>query len=56
MKKLITDACTTALFFSNKIYKHIDRVSVGSPLGPVLGNIIMTDLERMSVEDLLVSI
>ena len=56
MKKLTTDACTTALFFSNKIYKHIDKVSVGSPLGPVLGNIIMTDLERMSVEDLLVSI
>ena len=52
MKKLITDACTTAVFFRNKIYKHIDRVSVGFPLGSVLANIIMTDLERMSVEDL----
>ena len=47
LKKLLIDACTKNSFiFSNKIYEQKDSVSMGSPLGPVLANIIMTDLEK----------
>ena len=53
MKKLIIDSCTkTAFSFNNKIYKQIDGVLMGSPLGPVLANIIMTELEKIIVKDL----
>ena len=53
MKKLIIDSCTkTAFSFNNKIYKLIDGVSMGSPLGPVLANIITTELEKIIVKDL----
>lgn len=54
MKKLILDACTkTAFSFNNKFYKQIDGVSMGSPLGPVLANIIMTELENTIVKELI---
>ena len=47
MKKLLIDACTkTSFIFNNTIYEQKDGVSIGSPLGPVLANIIMTDLEK----------
>ena len=47
LKKLLIDACTkTSFIFNNKIYEQKDGVSIGSPLGPVLANIIMTDLEK----------
>ena len=47
MKELIIYACTKTTFcFNNKIYKQINRVSMESLLGPVLGNIIMSELER----------
>ena len=47
MKKLLNDACSkTALTFNDKIYKQIDCVSMGSPLGPLLANIFMTELEK----------
>ena len=53
MKKLIIGSCTkTAFSFNNKIYKQIDRVSMGSPLGLFLANIIMTELEMIIVKDL----
>ena len=53
MKKLIIYSCTkTAFSFNNKICKQIDRVSMGSPLGPVLANIIMTELKKIIVKDL----
>ena len=53
MKILIIYSCTkTAFSFNNKICKQIDRVSMGSPLGPVLANIIMTELEKIIVKDL----
>ena len=43
LKKLISDSCKkTAFSFDNKIYEQIDGVSMGSSLGPVLANIIMT--------------
>ena len=51
MKKLLKDCCTkNALTFNNVIYKQIDCVSMGSCLGPVLANIIMTELETVTVD------
>ena len=53
MKKLLLDACTkTAFSFNSKFYKQIDGVSMGSPLGPVLTNIIIIELERTIVKEL----
>ena len=53
MKKLILDACIKTVFcFNNKFYKQIDGVSIGSPLGPVLANIIMIELETTIVKEL----
>ena len=53
MKKLILDACTKTVFsFNNKFYKQIDAVFMGSPLGPVLANIIMIKLESTTVKEL----
>ena len=46
LKKIILDTCTkTALSFNNKFYQQKDDVSRGSSLGPVLANIVMTELE-----------
>ena len=51
MKKITIDSCTKTLFsFNNKIYKQIDGVSMGSSLGPILGNNIMTELEKIIVK------
>ena len=53
MKKLIIGSCTKTVFsFNNKIYKQIDGALMGSLLGPVLANIIMTELEKIIVKDL----
>ena len=50
-KKLIKDSCTkTAFSFYGKISKQIDGVSMGSPLGPVLANVIRTEFERLVVD------
>ena len=43
----------TAFSYNNKLYKQIDGVSMGSSLGPVLANIIMTELEKIVVSDLI---
>ena len=46
LKKLILDTCTKTVFsFMNKLYQQKDGVSMGSSLGPVLANNIMTELE-----------
>ena len=51
MKKLILDACIKTLFsFNSKLYEQIDVVPMGSPLGPVLANIIVIKLERIIVK------
>ena len=43
IRKLLKDTCKkTAFVFDNEIYEQIDGVSVGSPLAPVVANIIMT--------------
>ena len=51
LKKLLIDVCTkTSFIFNNKIYEQKDGVSMGSPLGPVLVNIIMTELEKKVIK------
>ena len=53
LKKLILDSCTKTIFSSNgKLYKQIDGVSMGSPLGPTLANIIMTEFEDIIIKPL----
>ena len=53
LRKLILDSCNkTAFSFNNKIYEQIDGVSMGSSLGPVLANIILTEFEKLIVSDL----
>ena len=48
------DCCTkTAIAFNVTIRKQKDGVSMGSSLGPVLANIIMTEFERVIVEPLI---
>ena len=52
MKELILDACTKTVFsFKSKFYRQIDGASMGSPLGPLLAN-IMTELESTIVKEL----
>ena len=50
MKKLLT-LCTKNVHFSfnNEIYIQLDRVAMGSPLGPVIANIFMVELETTLV-------
>ena len=50
MKKLL-EVCTKELHFSfdNGIYRQRDGVAMGSPLGPVLENIFMVQLEKSLV-------
>ena len=53
MRKLIKDTCKkTAFVFDNEIYEQIDGVSMGSPLAPVLANIVMTELENTIIKRL----
>ena len=53
MLKLIKDTCKkTAFSFDNIIYERIGGVSRGSPLAPILANIIMTELEKSVVQKL----
>ena len=53
LKKLILDTCSkTAFMFDNTIYEQKDGVSMGASLGPVLANIIMTELENKVVDKL----
>ena len=48
LKKLILDSCNkTAFSFNDKIYEQIDGVSMGSPLGSFLANIILTEFEKL---------
>ena len=51
LKKLIMDTCSkTAFSCNNVLYEQIDGVSMGACLGPVLANIIMTELEKVVVD------
>ena len=54
LKKLILDTCTKSAFnINNTLYEQKDRVSMGSSLGPVLANIIMTELEETIIQQLI---
>ncbi|XP_066932663.1 uncharacterized protein [Clytia hemisphaerica] len=54
LKKLILDTCQkTAFLYNNQIYEQTDGVSMGASLGPVLANIIMTELEKRVVSKLI---
>ena len=56
LKKLILDSCTkTAFSFNNQLFEQIDGVSMGSALGPVLANIILSGFEKLIVSDLIKS-
>ena len=56
LKKLILDSCTkTAFSFNNKLFEQTDGVSMGSALGPVLANIILSEFEKLIVSDLIKS-
>ena len=53
MKKLFLDACTKTVFsFNSKFYRQVVGIPLGSPLGPVLANIITTKLESTIVKEL----
>ena len=55
-KKITKDCCTKTVFsFNNNIYKQKDGVSLGSSLGPILANIIMTELEKIIVKPMIES-
>ena len=54
LKKLIKDTCSkTAFMFDGVIYEQTDGVSMGAALGSVLANIIMTEMERIVVDNLI---
>jgi hypothetical protein len=54
LKKLLLDCCTKTPFSINgKIFKQVDGVAMGSPLGPTLANIIMTNFEDEIVRQLI---
>ena len=54
LKKLILDSCQKTTFsFQDKLYEQVDGVSMGSSLGPVLANIIMTELEKVVINSLI---
>ncbi|XP_066931458.1 uncharacterized protein [Clytia hemisphaerica] len=51
LRKLIQDTCKKTVFSANNIlYEQLDGVSMGSSLGPVLANIIMTELEQSVIK------
>ena len=51
LKKLIKDTCSKTVFSANnKLYQQIDGVSMGSSLGPLLANIIMTEMEKKIIK------
>ena len=53
-KKLILDTCIKTPYpLKNTIYKQNDCVSMGSSLGPVMVNIIMTKLENKIIKTLM---
>ena len=47
--------CETAFSFNGQMYEQIEGVSMGASLGPVVANIILTELENVIVNDLIES-
>ena len=53
LKKLILDSCTKTIFScKGTLYEQLDGVSIGSSLGPVLANIILSEFENIMVTEL----
>ena len=53
LKKLILDTCQKTTFkFNNSIYEQKDGVSMGASLGRVVANIVMTECEKVIVDNL----
>ena len=53
LKKLILDSCQKTTFtFDSTLYEQIEGVSMGASCGPVLANIILTELEKRVVHRL----
>jgi len=54
MRKLL-ELCTKNVHFTfqNEVYQQTDGVAMGSPLGPVLSNIFMVNLEKSIIPSLL---
>ena len=56
LKKLIINSSTKTTFsINNQLYEQADGISMGSLLGPVLANIILTEFENKLVSDLVQS-
>ena len=53
MKKYSWVLVQTAFSFDNVLYEQCDGVSMGSSLGPVLANIILTEFENVIVKPLI---
>ena len=54
LKKLILDSCQKTTFsFNSVLCEQIEGVSMGASLGPVLANIILTELEKVIVKPLI---
>ena len=54
MKTLLLETCPkTAFTFNGDIYEQRDGVCIGSSLGPLLANVIMTDLEEKVIKPLI---
>ena len=48
----MNDICGKTVFSANhKLYQYIDGVSMGSFLGPLLVNIIMTEMEKTIIKN-----
>ena len=56
LKKLLLDSCTkTSFSINDQLYRQIDGISMGSPLGPTLADILMTTFEDEIVRPLISS-
>jgi hypothetical protein len=52
LNKLLLDSCTKTPFsIYDQLYRQIDGISMGSPLGPTLADILMTIPSRMKLWD-----
>ena len=57
MLKLIKDMCTKIVFsYNDALYEQLNGVRVGNSLCPVLANIIMKELEKITIKPLIDSI
>ena len=50
----LLEICTKEMHFSfnGEIYKQVNGVAMGSPLGPVIANIFMAELEKQIIPQL----